>query len=93
MTYFYQMYTKSQGDEVVSEENKKIWEQKINKKNWRIVQLPNGYYQSEYLYNGEWIDVTRRSTIDACEKAINESIDYYKKRMEPPKMPIVVKTF
>lgn len=93
MTYFHEINTNSQSDEVLSEENERIWKRKISKKNWRIVKLPNGYYQSEYLYDGKWIDVTRRSTIDSCEKAIDESIDYYKNKLEPAIMPIVVKTF
>ncbi|MGB2361772.1 MAG: tRNA-dihydrouridine synthase, partial [Luminiphilus sp.] len=45
----------------------KLWELIADKKNWRIVQLPNGYYQAEYNKDEAWIDVTRRETLDACE--------------------------
>ena len=44
-----------------------------NKENWRIVQLVNGFYQTEYqsLEKGKWIDVTRRQSIEEAEQAIN----------------------
>lgn len=93
MTYFYQTYVGQPIQKENEEEDLKLWESLIKKSNWRIVKLPNGYYQSEYSWGGKWIDVTRRSTIDACEKAIDMSIEYYKKRLEPEKKPLVVKTF
>ena len=36
------------------------------KKNWRITQLPNGYYQTEVTKpdSDEWVDVTRRETLE-----------------------------
>jgi len=70
------------------------------KKNWRIVQLPNGFYQTECKSlnadnepNGEWHDVTRRETIESAEAAIDGSIEHYNKRLEFIKGPKVVKTF
>tara|TARA_R100001510_G_C7654528_1_gene213186 strand:- start:1207 stop:1425 length:219 start_codon:yes stop_codon:yes gene_type:complete len=68
------------------------------KKNWRIVQLPNGYYQTEYLDPDDpnqqtWIDVTRRETLDGAEASIDGSIDHYKKKLEYVKGPKVIKTF
>ena len=41
-----------------------------DKKNWRIVQLPNGFYQTEYQDQNKkdtWNDVTRRETLEAAE--------------------------
>ena len=32
----------------ISEETIKAWKHLAEKKNWRIVQLPNGYFQTEY---------------------------------------------
>jgi len=64
-----------------------------DKKNWRIVQLPNGYYQAEYNKDPDWIDVTRRETLKACETAIDKSIEHYKKKLEFADGPKVIKTF
>jgi hypothetical protein len=93
MTYFYQTYVGSQGETGISSENRNLWEHIAQKKNWRIVKLPNGFFQSEYFWGDEWNDVTRRATIESCEQAIDASIEYYKKRLEPEKKPVVVKTF
>lgn len=93
MTYYYQTYTTSRGDGGVDEQTKLLWEHIADKKNWRIVQLPNGYYQAEYEHDGQWVDVTRRETIKTCEAAIDASIEHYRKRLEFLKGPKVVKTF
>jgi len=93
MTYFYSTFTRPQGGSGVSEETRNLWEHAVQKKNWRIVELPNGYFQSEYFWNDEWNDVTRRETVEACERAIDSSISYYQKRLELMKGPVVVKTF
>ena len=70
------------------------WKHLATKKNWRIVQLPNGFYQTEYLdLNENWVDVTRRETIESAEAAIDGSIDHYNKKLEFTKGPKVVKTF
>ena len=79
------------------------WEHVSHKSNWRIVQLPNGYYQAEYCSTPcedgknceecKWHDVTRRETIDACETAIDKSIEHYEKKLEFVNGPKVVKTF
>jgi len=71
------------------------WKHITLKKNWRIVQLPNGFYQTEYLHpeEGEWIDVTRRETMEGAEAAIDGSIEHYSKKLEFLKGPTVVKTF
>jgi hypothetical protein len=77
-----------------NEETIKLWEH-ITKSNWRIVQLPNGFLQTEYksIDSDEWIDVTRRETIDGAEKAIDASIEHYLRKLEFTKGPKVIKTF
>ena len=93
MTYFYRTYTMSQGDSSVSEEVQLLWKTYANKKNWRIVQLPNGYFQAEVEIDGKWNDVTRRETVETCEAAIDASIQHYQHRLDFLKGPKVVKTF
>lgn len=104
MTLYYKTYSLSQGGQRISEETRKLWELIANKQNWRIVQLPNGYYQAEYKNQpcecetkdcGEcpWVDVTRRETLDACETAIDKSIEHYNKKLEFADGPKVIKTF
>ena len=96
MTYFYKTYSWSQGDSGVPEETRTLWEHIAMKKNWRIVQLPNGFFQAEYKDLNEeekWIDVTRRETLESCEAAIDGSISHYSKKLEFLKGPKVVKTF
>jgi hypothetical protein len=101
MTYFYYK-SNSWSDAKVSlktndqipEETKKVWELYAKKKNWRIVQLPNGYYQTEWQDDTKsWNAITRRETIDGAEKAIDSSIEHYKKKLKLSEGPIVVKTF
>jgi len=72
-----------------------LWKHITEKKNWRIVQLPNGFLQTEYLHpdEEEWIDVTRRETISGAEQAIDASIEHYAKKLEFLQGPKVVKTF
>jgi len=93
MTIYYKSYSLSQGGQGITEETRKLWELIADKKNWRIVQLPNGYYQAEYNKDPDWIDVTRRETLKACETAIDKSIEHYKKKLEFADGPKVIKTF
>lgn len=100
MTYFYRYTTSSTNNQnKPSEKDRKLWEHIATKSNWRIVQLPNGYYQAEYKAYGcededcEWIDSTRRETIESAEASINTSIDHYRKRLAFFDGPKVVKTF
>ena len=95
MTFYYQTNSWTSQPQI-TEEAKKLWEHVVQKKNWRIVQLPNGFYQTEYLDpNSEdtWIDVTRRETIEGAEQAINASINHYEKKLAHIRGPQVVKTF
>jgi hypothetical protein len=78
----------------VSEETINFWKHLVEKKNWRITQLPNGFYQTEYKdQNDNWNDVTRRETIKSAEAAIDGSIEHYSKRLDFIKGPKVVKEF
>ena len=95
MTYLYYK-TSTTGNIKPNEKTINQWKHLSDKKNWRITQLPNGFYQAE-VSNPEneenWHDVTRRETIKGAENAINGSIDHYNKKLEATKGPKVIKTF
>ena len=97
MTYFYKTYSwGNNSTQGISEETRTLWEHIAKKQNWRIVQLPNGFFQAEYKDPNDkekWIDVTRRETLESCEAAIDGSISHYSKKLEFLKGPKVVKTF
>jgi hypothetical protein len=97
MTLYYRTYSwGSQATPEVTNEEIQYLNHLVEKKNWRIVQLPNGYYQTEYLNpqkENDWVDVTRRETVKGAEAAIDASIEHYKKRLDFAKGPVVVKTF
>jgi hypothetical protein len=98
MTYFYSLTSSMSQPKTpqISEETIKAWKHLAEKKNWRIVQLPNGYFQTEHRdleLEDKWYDVTRRETIEAAETAIDGSVDHYAKKVDFIKGPKVVKTF
>jgi hypothetical protein len=95
MTYFYyKTTTMGNSNPQVSEETINFWKHLVEKKNWRITQLPNGFYQTEYKdQEDNWNDVTRRETIESAEAAIDGSIEHYSKRLDFMKGPKVVKEF
>ena len=95
MTYLYYK-TSSTGTIKPNEKTINQWKHLAEKKNWRITQLPNGFYQTECLNpekEGVWQDVTRRETIEGAETAINGSVEHFKEKLEATKGPKVVKTF
>jgi len=94
MTYFYKTHSWS-SQPPITEQTINEWKHLSKKKNWRIVQLPNGFFQTEHLAvnSNIWSDVTRRETIEAAEASIDGSIEHYKKKLEFLKGPKVVKTF
>mgnify|MGYP003635784237 FL=1 len=94
MTYLYYNTTTTYNQKP-SEETINQWKHLSEKKNWRITQLPNGFFQTEckYIDSDAWQDVTRRETIEGAEAAINGSVDHFDKRVEASKGPKVVKTF
>ena len=83
MTLFYQTSSWSSQPQV-SEKTVETWKHASDKSNWRIVQLPNGFYQTEIKVPDEdsWKDITRRETIDGAEAAIDGSIQYYHKKLD-----------
>ena len=94
MTFYYQ--TRSWNSQPqISEETINLWKHLAEKKNWRITQLPNGFYQTEYQDPDKdtWNDVTRRETMEGAEQAIDSSIEHYVKKLEFLNGPKVVKTF
>jgi hypothetical protein len=93
MTFYYR--TTTFGDsQKPSNEQLAWWKRAAEKKNWRIVQLPNGYFQTELnLSEDQWHDVTRRETIEGAETAIDSSIEHFAKKLDFAKGPTVVKTF
>ena len=95
MTYLYYKTSTWTGNPQVNENTKKQWEHLANKENWRITQLPNGYYQTEVSKPDTegFVDVTRRETLEGAESAIDASIAHYAKKLEYIKGPKVVKTF
>ena len=93
MTYFYYQ-TRTTTNRKPSQEQIELWEHLADKSNWRIVELPNGFYQTEYSLNDiEWTDTTRRETVEGAERAIDSSIDHYRKKLRAFEGPKVVKTF
>ena len=96
MTYFYYRSTARTSEPNVSEKTISEWKHLSDKKNWRITQLPNGYYQTEVSdpdNEDKWVDVTRRETLEGAEQAIESSIEHFSKKLEYIKGPKVVKTF
>ena len=94
MTIFYQTSSWSSQPQI-TQETLNLWKHLAEKKNWRIVQLPNGFYQTEHQDQNEetWHDVTRCETLEGAEQAIDSSIEHYAKKLEFINGPKVVKTF
>ena len=96
MTYLYYKTSTLTGNQKPNEKTINQWKHLSDKKNWRITQLPNGFYQTEVSdpeNEKEWHSVTRRETVDGAEAAINSSIEYFSKKLESTKGPKVIKTF
>tara|TARA_B000000532_G_scaffold196955_1_gene163140 strand:+ start:89 stop:376 length:288 start_codon:yes stop_codon:yes gene_type:complete len=94
MTLYYQTHSWNSQPQI-SEKTQNLWKHIAKKKNWRITQLPNGFYQTEYQdpETEEWMDITRRETLEGAESAVNASVEHYKKKVEFLNGPKVVKTF
>jgi|TARA_R100001224_G_scaffold41774_1_gene24074 response regulator of citrate/malate metabolism len=93
MTFYYSTRTWNSQPQI-TQETIDLWKHVAEKSNWRITQLPNGFYQTEYLDLDEnWVDVTRRETLEGAEQAIDASIEHYTKKLEFVNGPKVVKTF
>ena len=95
MTFYYSTRTWNSQPQL-TKETINLWKHLADKKNWRITQLANGFYQTEYHSPEDedtWIDVTRRETIEGAEQAIDSSVAHYAKKVEFLNGPKVVKTF
>ena len=94
MTFYYRTASWSNNPDV-TEKTVDFWKHLAEKSNWRIVELPNGYFQTEYknIDTDDWLDVTRRESIEAAERAIDKSIEHYEKKISFINGPKVVKTF
>ena len=95
MTFFYQTSSWNSQPQP-NKETISFWKHLSEKKHWRIVQLSNGFFQTEYQSpekEDTWTDVTRRENIKQAEEAIDSSVDHYAKKIEFLKGPKVVKTF
>jgi len=94
MTIYYRTTTWENTSQV-DQKTVEFYEHIADKTNWRIVELPNGYFQTECKQadSNEWRDVTRRETIEAAERAIDKSIEHYKRKLSFANGPKVVKTF
>ena len=103
MTYFYYKTSKTWNGQPqyiqktqTEDETVELWKHLADKKNWRITQLPNGYYQTEVNSPDDedrWVDVTRRETMEGAEAAVETSVEHFSKKLEYIKGPKVVKTF
>jgi len=96
MTYIYYKSSSYTTEPKISDKQLDEWKHLAEKKNWRITQLPNGYYQTEVNApeNAEkWVDITRRETLEGAEAAIEGSVEHFSKKLEYIKGPKVVKTF
>ena len=96
MTYIYYRSTTSTTEPKISETQINEWKHLADKKNWRITQLANGYYQTEVNSPNDeekWVDVTRRETLEGAEAAVESSVEHFSKKIEYIKGPKVVKTF
>jgi len=95
MTFYYSTRTWNSQPQL-TKETINLWKHLADKKNWRITQLANGFYQTEYQSPEDedtWIDITRRETIEGAEQAIDSSVAHYAKKIEFLNGPKVVKTF
>jgi hypothetical protein len=95
MTYLYYKTSTLTGNQKPNEKTINQWKHLADKKNWRITQLPNGFYQTEVSNpdGDDWYSVTRRETVDGAETAIDGSIDHFSKKLDSVKGPKVIKTF
>ena len=96
MTYFYYRGTTRTSEPNISEQTLEEWRHLAEKENWRITQLPNGYYQTEVSDprdQEKWVDITRRETVEGAEQAVEKSVEHFTKKLEYIKGPKVIKTF
>ena len=93
--YYYKTSTNNVGNQKPNEDSINQWKHLADKKNWRITQLTNGFFQTEckHVEKDTWHDITRRETIEGAEAAIDGSVDHFIKKVEASAGPKIVKTF
>ena len=79
--YYYKTSTNTVGNQKPNEDSINQWKHLADKKNWRITQLTNGFFQTEckHVEKDTWHDITRRETIEGAEAAIDGSVDHFSK--------------
>ena len=85
MTYIYYKSSTYATEPKISEKQTDEWKHLADKKNWRITQLPNGYYQTEVNKpdnQEQWVDITRREKKEGAEAARNGSEEHFTKKIE-----------
>ena len=94
MTFYYKT-TSWSNSSPVNQKTVDFYKHLADKSNWQIVELPNGFFQTEFkdIETQEWRDVTRRESIEAAERAIDKSIEHYEYKLQFVNGPKVVKTF
>ncbi len=73
MTIFYQTSSWSSQPQI-TQETLDLWKHVADKSNWRIVQLPNGFYQTEHQDPNEkdtCHEVTRLETLEGADQALS----------------------
>jgi hypothetical protein len=90
MTIFYQSTTQSTQP---TEAKIELWKHLADKTNWRITELENGYFQTEFSNEDTYCAMTRRLNLESAEEAIDETVNHYTKKLEFLDGPKVVKTF
>ena len=96
MTYLYYKSSTYTTEPKISDKTMDEWKHLSEKKNWIITQLSNGFYQTEVNkpnQDDQWVDITRRETMEGAEATIEGSVDHFTKKLEYIKGPKVVKTF
>ena len=77
MTYLYYKTSTYTSNVKPNEKTINQWNHLADKKNWRITQLPNGFYQTECSdpnNDKNWHDVTRRETIEIGRASCRERV-------------------
>ena len=95
MTFFYSTKTWNSQPQI-SKETVEDRKHVANKSSWRITQLSNGFYQTEYQHPKEedtGIDVTIRETVAGAADAIDGSVDNSGKKVAFHSAPKVVTAF
>ena len=73
MTFYYQTSSWSSQPQI-TQETIDLWKHVADKSNWRIVQLPNGFYQTEHQDQKENFGKRCKANIKVIKGIIKNSI-------------------